>query len=149
MTLSEEVRRACAERPMTAEEVAEAVGRDQRTVRMTLARQCYCLFMAATHDVPTRFYVVKDPAPAHPRRADALLAIREGWTPTPEVARAVGIPGRGAYEVMKRAERRGLVERRHASYSLVEWKLTEKGMEMMESVESVEKGGERWRRRRP
>lgn len=142
MTLSEEVRRACADGPLTVAEVAEATGMDPRTARHTLSRQCYCLFMEATHDVPTRYRVVKEPeSSARPRRASALSAIREGWTPTPEVARAVGIPGRRAYEVMKRAERRGLVERRRVSYNLVEWKLTEKGMETMESVESVEKEG--------
>lgn len=141
MTLSEEVRRACAGGPMTAEEVAEATGMDPRTARHTLSRQCYCRFMAKTHDVPARYVVVKDPAPAYLRRADALLAIREGWTPTPEVARAVGIPGRRAYEVMKRAERRGLVERRHASAKIVEWKLTEKGMETMTEMEAMEMEG--------
>ena len=139
MTLSEEVRRACADGPLTAAEVAEATGMDPRTARHTLSRQCYCRFMEATHDVPTRYRVVKEPEPpARPRRADALLAIREGWTSTPEVAGRIGIPGRRAYEVMKRAERRGLVERRHASANPVEWRLTERGMEMMEGMEKME-----------
>lgn len=148
MTLSEEVRRACS-RPMTAEEVARMVGRDVKAVRYTLDQQCYNLWMAKTHDVPAKYVTLRTFDSPRPRRADALSAIKEGWTPTPDVARSVGIPGRRAYEVMKRAERRGLVERRRVSYSLVEWKLTEKGMETMEMMESVEKGGERWRRRRP
>ena len=141
MTLSEEVRRACAGGPMTAEEVARELGRDVRAVRYTLDRQVYCLCMAKTHGVPSRYVCLRSFDSPRPRRADALLAIREGWTPTPEVARAVGIPGRRAYEVMKRAERRGLVERRHASPNLVEWKLTERGMEAMEMMEGMEMEG--------
>lgn len=114
MTLSEDVRRACADGPLTVAEVAEATGMDPRTARHTLSRQCYCRFMAKTHDVPARYVVVKDPAPAYLRRA---------------------------YEVMKRAERRGLVERRHASAKIVEWKLTERGMEAMEMMEGMEMEG--------
>lgn len=146
MTLSEDVRRACAGGPMTAEEVARELGRDFRAVRDALDRQVYCLCMAKTHDVPSRYVSLRAFDSPRPRRASALSAIREGWTPTPEVARSIGIPGRRAYEVMKRAERRGLVERRHASAKIVEWKLTEKGMEMMEGMEMEV---ERWRRRRP
>lgn len=146
MTPSEEVRRACS-RPMTAEEVARMVGRDVKAVRYTLDQQCYNLWMAKTHDVPAKYVTLRTFDSPRPRRADALSAIKEGWTPTPDVARSVGIPGRRAYEVMKRAERRGLVERRHASANLVEWKLTERGMEMMEGMEKMEV--ERWRRRRP